>query len=50
MQEKQKKSGNKIMMDAESKSREIVSRAETIAVTLRKEIDDARNDIRERKQ
>jgi len=37
-------------MDAENKSKDIIIRAEAIATNLRKEIDDARNDIRERKQ
>ncbi|MBC7498267.1 ribonuclease Y [Candidatus Gracilibacteria bacterium] len=50
LQEKQRKSGNKILSDAEDKSRDVISRAEAIAVSLRKEIDDARTDIRERKQ
>ncbi len=50
LQEKQRKSGNKILSDAEDKSRDVISRAEAIAVSLRKEIDDARTDIRDRKQ
>jgi ribonucrease Y len=50
LQGKQRKSGNKILSDAEDKSRDVISRAETIAINLRKEIDDARADIRERKQ
>ncbi len=50
LQAKQKKSGNSIIDDAETKSKDIISRAEGIAVTLRKEIEDARADIRERKQ
>ena len=47
---KQKESGNKILKDAEEKSKDVISRAEAIATSLRKEIEDARNDIRERKQ
>jgi hypothetical protein len=39
-----------VLTDAENKSKDIIIRAETIANNLRKEIDDARNDIRERKQ
>jgi hypothetical protein len=50
LQAKQKKSGNKILSDAEAKSHDVISRAEAIATSLRKEIDDARVDIRERKQ
>ncbi len=50
LQAKQKKSGNTIITEAETKSKDVISRAEAIAVTLRKEIDDARTDIRERKQ
>ncbi len=40
----------RIIHDAEWKSRDIVARAEQTAATLRAEIDDARNDIKERKQ
>lgn len=47
---KQKESGNKILKDAEDKSKDVISRAEAIATSLRKEIEDARNDIKERKQ
>lgn len=50
IQAKQKKSGDRIITEAETKSKDVISRAEAIAVTLRKEIDDARTDIRERKQ
>ncbi len=50
LQNKQKKSGNKILSEAEEKSRDVITRAEAIATNLRKEIDDARSDIRERKQ
>lgn len=45
-----KKNADKVLMDAENKSKDIIIRAEAIATNLRKEIDDARNDIRERKQ
>ena len=45
-----KKSANQVLLDAENKSKDIIVRAESIANNLRKEIDDARNDIRERKQ
>lgn len=45
-----KKSANQVLADAENKSKDIIVRAESIANNLRKEIDDARNDIRERKQ
>lgn len=45
-----KKSAVQVLTDAENKSKDIIIRAETIANNLRKEIDDARNDIRERKQ
>lgn len=40
----------RIIQDAEAKSRDIVARAEQTATTLRAEIEDARNDIKERKQ
>lgn len=50
IQLKQKESGNKILEEAENKSKDVISRAEAIATSLRKEIEDARNDIRERKQ
>lgn len=50
IQMKQKESGNKILKDAEDKSKDVISRAEAIATSLRKEIEDARNDIKERKQ
>ena len=50
IQKQQKDSGNKIIDDAENKWKDIIARAETIASSLRKEIEDARNDIRERKQ
>lgn len=45
-----KKTALQVMTDAENKSKDIITRAEAIATNLRKEIDDARNDIRERKQ
>ena len=45
-----KKSAVQVLTDAENKSKDIIIRVETIANNLRKEIDDARNDIRERKQ
>lgn len=41
---------SKIVNEAEQKWREIITRAEQTANELKKEIDDARNDIRERKQ
>ncbi len=47
---KNKKNSDQIIKDAENKSKDIIIRAESIATSLRKEIDDARNDIRERKQ
>lgn len=50
IQAKQKKSGNQILTAAETKSQDIITRAESIAANLRKEIDDARADIRDRKQ
>ena len=50
MRAKERTAGNKILIDAETKSQDVISRAELIATNLRKEIDDARVDIRERKQ
>ncbi len=47
---KNKNAAWKVLTDAENKSKDIIVRAEAIATNLRKEIDDARNDIRERKQ
>jgi ribonuclease Y len=47
---KNKNTAWKMLTDAENKSKDIIIRAEAIANNLRKEIDDARNDIRERKQ
>ncbi len=38
------------MTEAEERSKDMISRAEAVASSLRKEIEDARNDIRERKQ
>ena len=50
LQAKQRKTGNQILSEAEIKSQDMITRAESIAANLRKEIDDARNDIRDRKQ
>jgi ribonucrease Y len=50
LQAKQRKTGNQIISEAETKSQDMITRAESIAANLRKEIDDARNDIRDRKQ
>ncbi len=47
---KQRQSAWEVLTDAEIQSKDIIVRAEAIATNLRKEIDDARNDIRERKQ
>jgi ribonuclease Y len=48
--QKQKQHSHRIIHDAENKGKDIISRAESVARELRKEIEDARNDIRERKQ
>ncbi len=47
---KQANEASKIIKEAENTSKQIVSRAEQTASELRREIDDARNDIKERKQ
>jgi ribonucrease Y len=48
--QKQKKEAAEVIIQAESRGQEIIKRAEETAQTLRKEIDEARNDIKDRKK
>jgi len=50
LQNQLKRKGKWIIAEAEIKSNEIITRAEDVAKNFRKEIEDARNDIKERKQ